>query len=123
MEGRNLARMNAQLGAEAVSARPGEIGQQAWLVVDLRRDAGHWRRQSRDARCDRENAGRVPKTFGAVGNVQIEIERIVERAEDEASDTRGAGHVVRVRHAARALDQREHVGIGHGSAHGLYLRR
>ena len=33
---RDLARVDAQLGAEAVAARPGEVGQQPRLVVELR---------------------------------------------------------------------------------------
>src|SRR3954454_1889627 len=37
---RDLARVDAELGAEAMAARPGQIGEQAWRVVELRRDSG-----------------------------------------------------------------------------------
>ena len=44
MDGRDLARVDAKLGAEAVAARPREVGEQALLVVELWRDTATVRR-------------------------------------------------------------------------------
>ena len=94
------------------------------FVVELRRDTGHGRRQARDARCHREHAGGIGQAVGAVGNVQIEVERVVERAEDQAGDAGGAGDV-------RARSQRrdalsisaQHARVGNCRPHGAHLRR
>ena len=41
VNGLHLARVDAELGAEAMPAAPRQVGHQAKLVVDLRRDARH----------------------------------------------------------------------------------
>ena len=123
MQGRDLARVDAQLGAKAMVARPCKIGQQAPLVIELGRDAGDRRREARDTRCDGEHAGGMRQALGAVGDVQVEVERVVERAEDEAHHAVGTGHLVRRDDAARAFEQREHTRLGHDSAHGMDVFR
>src|SRR5438309_1893534 len=99
VDGRDLARVDAQLGAEAVTARPRQVGEQAQLVVELRRDAGDRRRQAGDARCAREHAGGMGEAVRTLGDVEVEVEGVVERAEDQAGDAFGAGHLLDVGNA------------------------
>jgi hypothetical protein len=61
--------------------------------------------------------------LGTLGDIQVEVEGVVKRAEDQAGDAVGAGHVVRLRNAACAFDQREHASICNDSRNGLHLRR
>jgi hypothetical protein len=120
---RHLARVDAQLGAESVATRPSQVGQQALFVIDLRRDSRHWRRQAGDTRGDRKDAGGMQEAICAVGDIRVEVERVVECAKDQSGDAFGASDVPHVRGAARAFDQREYARLRDRSPNVMHLRR
>ena len=64
VDGRDLARMDAELGAKAMASRPCQVGEQARFVVELRRDTGHGRRQSGDTRRYRKHRGCMREAVG-----------------------------------------------------------
>ena len=81
--GCDLARVDAQLGAEAVPARPRQVGQQPGLVVELGGDAGDRRGQPGDAGGDGQPARRVAQPVRRLLDVQVEVQREVQRAENQ----------------------------------------
>ena len=116
--GCDLARVDAQLGAEAMAARPGQVGQQARLVVELRRDAGDRGAAGRDARGDGEPAGGIARG-------RRRLSRCPGRGRARSRACRRPGGRRRrprpprctARHAARAFDQREHAARGQRGPH------
>jgi hypothetical protein len=67
-----------------------QVGEQARAVVQLRRDAGHGCVEAGDARGDHQAAGGVGQRLVVVGDVQVEVEREVQRAEHQPRSTPGA---------------------------------
>ena len=106
----HLARVDAQLGAEAKPSRIGKVRQQACLVVELRRDACDRCRQAGQARSDRDAAGCIAKAGGVRRDLHVEVEREIERAEHQALRA-GGRDAVHFGHAACAFDEREDAGM------------
>ena len=106
VDGRDLLGVYAQLGAEAVAACAGQVGEQGRFVVQRRADTGHG---CCDA-CGARDQGqvRVPVVQRQRLGAQVEIERVVDGAEDQALHPRCRSQDVRGEHAACTFDQRQH---------------
>jgi hypothetical protein len=58
-----------------------------------------------------------------LGNVELEVECQIERAEDKAHDARGLCDLVDRRHTVRAFDEREDLGVGQRRPYRSHLHR
>jgi hypothetical protein len=115
---RDLGGVDAQLRAEAVPTGPGEVRDQAGLVAELGCDPADRRGDPRASGGHSQSACGVGQPVGGVLDLEVEVERVVQGAEDEPDDPGGRGDLLGRRKAARAFHQREDDHVRRGGPHG-----